>query len=104
MKTQMQEEKAIFIAFNQAHQPLIAKAMKKFSIKGYTAWRDIQGQGSNGGVPHLGSHAWPTLNDAMLVVVPADKASLFLAELRLINEASPEQGLRAFVWAIEDGI
>ncbi len=98
------EQKAVFIAFNQALVPHIERTLRNFSLKGYTAWRGIQGQGTNGGEPHLGSHAWPRLNDAMLVVVPQEKVRPLLAELRAINEDNLQQGLRAFVWTIEDGI
>ncbi len=97
-------QKAVFIAFSQAHQPKIEKALKSLNLKGYTAWRDIQGQGTNGGEPHLGSHAWPRLNDAMLLVTPSDKVKLLLDSLRAINDESPQQGLRAFVWSIEESI
>ncbi len=98
------EQKAVFIAFNQALQPHIERMLRNFSLKGYTAWRDIQGQGTNGGEPHLGSHAWPRLNDAMLVVVPQQKVRPLLDELRTVNEENSQLGLRAFVWSIEDGI
>ncbi len=100
----MNKEKAVFIAFNQAHQPHIEKALKSLNIKGYTAWQDVQGEGTNGGEPHLGTHAWPRMNDARLVIVASEKVSLLLDKLREINDESPQQGLRAFVWSIEDGI
>ncbi len=94
--------KAVFIVYDQAHQPNIEKALKNINLKGYTSWQDIQGQGTATGVPHLGSHAWPSLNNAILVITPLEKVSLLMSELRNINQKYPEQGLRAFVWHIED--
>lgn len=96
--------KSVFIAYNQAYHPLILKILSKLSLKGYTSWNHIQGRGSHTGEPHLGSHAWPTMNDAMLVVVPASKLDNLLNDLRKLDEATPEQGLRAFVWSIEQTI
>lgn len=96
--------KSVFIAYNQAYHPLILKILSKLTLKGYTSWNHIQGRGSHTGEPHLGSHAWPTMNDAMLVVVPTSKLDGLLHELRKLDEATPEQGLRAFVWSIEQTI
>lgn len=98
------ELKSVFIAYNQAYHSLILRILDKQSIKGYTSWNHIQGQGSRGGEPHLGSHAWPTMNDAMLVVVPSDRLQGLLDALRKLDENNPEQGLRAFVWSIEQTI
>ena len=44
------------------------------------------------------------MNSAMLVVVPATKVQDLLAALRALDEATPDQGLRAFVWAVEEMI
>lgn len=96
--------KSVFIAYNQAYHSLILRILDKQNIKGYTSWNHVQGQGSRGGEPHLGSHAWPTMNDAMLVIVPEEKLELLLDALRKLDEKTPEQGLRAFVWSIEASI
>lgn len=41
------------------------------------------------------------MNAAMLVVAPAERVPGLLAELRQLDEATPDQGLRAFVWSVE---
>lgn len=96
--------KSVFIAYNQAYHPLILRILSRLSLKGYTSWSHIHGRGSSTGEPHLGSHAWPTMNDAMLVVVPEAKVAPLLTALRRLDEATPEQGLRAFVWSVEQAI
>lgn len=96
--------KSVFIAYNQAYHPLILRILRRLSLKGYTSWESVQGQGSDTGEPHLGSHAWPTMNAAILVIVPESKTRLLLDELRALNDATPEQGLRAFVWSVEQTI
>ncbi len=96
--------KSVFIAYNQAYHPLILRILSRLAVKGYTSWNHIQGCGTHTGEPHMGSHAWPTMNDAMLVIVPEVKVEPLLEALRRLDEATPEQGLRAFVWNIEQTI
>ena len=50
---------------------------------------------------HLGNHAWPTMNNAILTFVPDDKVDDILAMVRAKDEETPALGLRAFVWNIE---
>lgn len=96
--------KSVFIAYNEAYHSLILHLLDKQNLKGYTSWNHIQGRGSNSGEPHIGSHAWPTMNDAMLVVVPEEKLQALLDALRELDERNPQEGLRAFVWNIEQTI
>lgn len=96
--------KSVFISYNQAYHELILRILHRLSLKGYTSWQEVQGQGTETGEPHLGSHAWPTMNSALITVVPEDKVTTLLEQLRLLDEATPEQGLRAFVWSVEASI
>ena len=79
----------------------IANAMEKLGVRGFTMWQDIAGRGSQTGDPHLGNHAWPTMNNALLTFVPAEKVDDILAQLRAMDEETPALGLRAFVWNVE---
>ncbi len=96
--------KSVFIAYNQAYHPLILRLLSRQGLKGYTSWNEAQGRGTHTGEPHIGSHAWPTMNSAMLVVVPASRVTQLLSALRALDEATPDQGLRAFVWSVEQTI
>ena len=79
----------------------IADAMEKLGVRGFTMWQDIAGRGSETGEPHLGNHAWPTMNNAILTFVPDDKVDGILEMIRAYDEETPALGLRAFVWNIE---
>lgn len=96
--------KSVFISYNQAYHSLVLRILRQQGLKGYTSWRDVEGQGSRGGEPHLGSHAWPTMNSALMTIVPAEQVTPLLSALRALDEATPEQGLRAFVWSVEESI
>ena len=94
--------KAIFISYNQAYSDEIVELLESVRQRGYTRWVDIQGKGGFNGIPHLGNHAWPEQNHAILTMVDDDKVRPILDALRKIDEAAPDLGLRAFVWAIEE--
>lgn len=93
--------KAILITYNQAYYDEIAAILNKNGVKGYTEWNEIKGHGSVMGEPHLGTHAWPTLNNAVISVMDDDRVDSVLRELQERDKKAPELGLRAFVWSIE---
>ncbi len=93
--------KGIFIAYDQAYNMEVADALEQLGVRGFTMWQDISGRGSETGEPHLGNHAWPTMNNAILTFVPDDKVDDILADLRARDEEFPALGLRAFVWNVE---
>lgn len=82
--------KAVFIAYNQAHEDDVLTAMRELDIKGFTGWPSLVGAGQRGGEPHLGSHAWPTLNGALLTVIDDSKVDTLLNRLHDIDAASPQ--------------
>lgn len=92
--------KSMFIVYNQAYNMEIAEILESLSCRGFTMWQDIQGQGSASGEPHLGSHAWPTMNNAILTFVNDDKVDDILEEIRKKDLETPALGLRAFVWDV----
>ena len=96
--------KAIFISLNQAYYEMILSIMDRNHIRGFTYWEEVQGRGSKNGEPHYGSHAWPTLNSAILAMVPDEKVDPFLDLLHKMDLQTEAQGLRAFVWNIEKSI
>ena|SRR5664280_1875333 len=92
--------KAIMIIYNQAHTEKVEYLLDKLGIKGYTLWENVQGRGSNTGVPHLGTHAWPEINKTVLAVVNDDLVDIVLEKVKKIDEVNTEVGIRAFVWDV----
>lgn len=93
--------KAIFIVYDQAYNREIIDFLDDIYVRGYTMWENIYGRGSVNGEPHEGSHAWPVMNNALLVFVAEEKVAPILEEIKKKDEATPALGLRAFVWNIE---
>ncbi len=96
--------KAVFVVFNQALTERIEAILDHQGIRGFTRWVDVQGRGSHKGEPHMGTHTWPAMNSAILTVVDDSEVKPLLETFRKLNEKSEMQGLRAFVWAVEEAI
>ncbi len=96
--------KAVMITLDQAHYVEIVDNLSSLNIRGFTAWKDVRGRGNVKGEPHYGTHAWPSLNNAILTIVEDDRVKPLLNYLRTLDEESPNLGLRAFVWNVEDMI
>lgn len=96
--------KAVFIAYDQAHQHNIIDILDRLSLRGFTQWSQVEGRGSSNGEPHYGSHAWPSLASAIIAMVPDERVGSLLERLKALDDESPRLGLRAFVWNIEQSI
>jgi len=96
--------KSIFITYDQAHQDNVMEVLEKNNARGYTILPQAGGRGTKTGEPHLGSHAWPSMNSAIITVVEDDKVSAILNMLHQIDIDNPLLGLRAFVWNVEASI
>lgn len=96
--------KAIFIAYNQAYNQEIVELLDGLGQKGYTVWTEVGGRGSVDGEPHLGSHAWPAQNHAVLTAVEDSLAPKIMDALREKDAANRALGLRAYLFPVEDAI
>lgn len=95
--------KALFIACSQAYNEDVIKILELFGQRGFTRWTGVSGRGTTDGLPHMGDHAWPDQNHAVLSFVDDDTvADRILEALHRLDSRSPELGLRAFMWNIEN--
>lgn len=96
--------KAVFLACDQSMYDAVIALMDEMEVRGYTGWEELIGRGSQTGEPHLGSHAWPAMNSALIAVMEDDKAVAFLRRLRQLDEENARQGLRAFAWNVTEAM
>ena len=96
--------KAVMIIYNQAHTERVEYLLDKLGVKGYSLWENVQGRGSNTGVPHLGTHAWPEINKNVLAVVEDDAVDEILSTVKKIDSINKDVGIRAFVWNVEKSV
>lgn len=93
--------KSVFIACDQAHHDDVLTTLTHFNCRGYTAFGQVTGRGTRTGDPHLGSHAWPAMNEAILTIVDDAVVPRLLEALHDLDTRSDQLGLRAFVWNVE---
>ena len=96
--------KTVFIAYDQALQDYVIDALNDSNVRGYTFFEQAGGRGSRTGDPHLGSHAWPSMNSAILSVMEDEKVQPLLRRLKQLDEDNQMLGLRAFVWNVEESL
>lgn len=92
--------KAIMIIYNQAHTERVEYLLDKLGIKGYSLIENVQGRGTNTGVPHLGTHAWPEINKSVITIVEDSIVDEVLNKVKMIDSINKDVGIRAFVWDV----
>ena len=100
----MSTMKAVFMACNQSMYDSVMDVMNDMGLRGFTGWEELMGRGSVDGEPHLGNHAWPSMNSALISVMEDDQAAEFLKRLKQLDEDNKQQGIRAFAWNVTDAI
>lgn len=96
--------KTVFITYDQAHHENVIEALNESNTRGYTIVEQVGGRGTKTGEPHLGSHAWPSMNSAVFTVVEDSQVEPLLRRLKKLDSDNPMLGLRAFVWNVEQSI
>ncbi len=96
--------KAVFISYNQALTDRVDAILDRENIRGFSMWETTFGRGSNGGEPHMGTHTWPAMNSSILTIVDDGQVEDLLNALRDLDSEIERQGLRAFVWNVEQGL
>ncbi len=96
--------KSVLIIYNQVLEPEVMELLNTLELRGYTRWTAVQGRGSHSGQPHMGTHTWPALNDALLCVVEEERVDELLEGVSDIDAQGTDRGIRAFVWGIERSI
>ncbi|HPR31374.1 MAG TPA: hypothetical protein PLK12_04725, partial [Prolixibacteraceae bacterium] len=84
--------KAVFISYNQALTERVDYMLDRLEIRGYTQWTDIFGRGSEKGEPHMGTHTWPEINNAVLCIVAEEKVEPLLEKIRKLDQVNEEVG------------
>lgn len=96
--------KTVFISYDQALHEGVLEALNASLCRGYTMLPEVCGRGTKTGDPHLGTHAWPSMNCAILTVCEDEKVTPLLNRLHKLDVDNPLLGLRAFVWNVEQSI
>ena len=96
--------KAVFIAFSQTNTERVEYMLNRLEIRGFTYWENVQGVGTMKGEPHRGTHTWPEMNSAMMVMVDDEKVTPLLQAIKKLSIRNDGVGVRAFVWTVEQSV
>lgn len=96
--------KSVFITYNQAFTERVEYMLDRLEINGFTQWTEVKGRGSDTGAPHMGTHTWPEINNALITIVDDEKVDILLEKVQKLNAVNEEVGIRAFVWNIEQSV
>jgi len=93
--------KAVLIVHNTALEPDVAEILEAAGISCYTKFPNILGKGALS-EPHLKIEVWPETNCGTLVVTESDKAAKLMDHVRHARQKLGSEGIKAFVWQIDD--
>ena len=93
--------KLIMICYNEAIDDEVIELLEQADVKGYTKWTKVQGKGKTSG-PHLITAIWPKANNVVAAVLPEEVASAVFGKVRQMRKKLGSEGIKAFMWQIED--
>ena len=95
--------KMVMIVFNAAIDEEIAEGLQDIGIDAYTKWPKVLGKGATSD-PHLDSHIWPGVNSSIFLAVEDDRVPAVLDKVRELEASVGKEGLKAFVWSLEEEV
>ncbi len=93
--------KAVLIIYSPALECNIMSALKKAGQEKYSKIPYLLGVGKSS-EPHLDTNIWPGSNSALLIITDERTKGILLQELKLIKDKYGRQGVKTFVWNIEE--
>jgi len=93
--------KAVLIVHNAAIDEEVNEALESIGISCYTKFTNTLGKGQLS-EPHLNTDVWPEINIGSFVVTDQAKAKEIMLKIRHMREKLGSEGLKAFMWEIDD--
>lgn len=92
--------KMVLIAYCEAADFEIVRAIKETGIKGYTKFEETLGEGTET-QPRLGTQCWPGKNNVLAIATEDTEVESVLRKVKFLKEEYPRAGIRAFVLPLE---
>jgi nitrogen regulatory protein PII len=93
--------KLVMICYNEAIDNEVIEFLEEAGVEGYTKWTKVHGKGKTSG-PHLITPIWPKSNNALFTVLPEKNADEIFKRIRKLKTKVAKEGLKAFMWEIDD--
>ena len=95
--------KMVMIICPESRREDVRNVLRQQGADGFSEVAGVKGEGKTG--KHLGTHAWPLESAMLLSVVPDDKARTIMEAMKeCSSKLFPEEGMRAFLMPVEQGI
>jgi hypothetical protein len=95
--------KGLLIIYAPALECFVMGALENAGQKKYTKMPYLHGVGGLS-EPHLDTSIWPGSNSALLIVTDDRTATALLAEVSKLKKQYSDQGIKAFVFPIEEAV
>lgn len=92
--------KLLFVVYDVDFEGEVMEALKASGIRSYTLWERVLGVGERS-EPKLSTHAWPSFNRALVVVVEEERAKELIEGIKALC-LRPQGGIRAYFWEVEE--
>lgn len=93
--------KMIMISYNESIEEEVTEVLTNCGLKNYTRINGVFGRGETSGT-HLGNDIWPGRNNLLLVVGEKKASQQLLACIRELRKKLGQEGLKAFLWDLEE--
>ncbi len=93
--------KAVLIVHNTAIDEEVNESLESLGINCYTKFTNTLGAGEIS-EPHLNTDVWPGVNYGTFIVTERAKAEAVMDKVRQMRRKLGSEGLKAFMWEIED--
>lgn len=93
--------KGILIIYAPALECFVMGALENAGQKKYTKADGLLGAGGSS-EPHLDTNIWPGTNSVLFVAADERTKALILTEVAKIKKQYSEQGIKAFVFPLEE--
>lgn len=89
------------ISYNEAIDTEVMEALGRCAIKNYTKIPGTFGRGETSGI-HLGNDIWPGRNNILYVACEEKQAKEIILAIRELRKKLGQEGVKAFVLALEE--
>lgn len=100
-ETDSKMTKMVMVVYNEAIDAEVMELMAGCGIKNYTKITAACGRGETSG-SHFGNDIWPGRNNILHIVCSGEEAKALLGGVRILRKELGAEGVKAFVWPLEE--
>lgn len=93
--------KMVMVTHNEAIDAEVMEVLGNCAMKGYTKAAGIYGRGRTSGT-HEGNDIWPGMNNTLYIACEDKDAKQLLSCIKELRKKLGAEGVKAFVWDLEE--